>query len=132
MPLPAELQVKLRPGVIGGYLCVMPSDTFDIKKCDSPVHSSAFFSQSPGCALQLPAGLVLLHSDHQREHPDQQRLQVGKGLCPSLCLGVTDTVLTEGWCLCLGVTDTVLTEGWRLCLGVTDTVLTRAGVSVWE
>lgn len=29
--------------------------------------------------LQLPAGLVLLHADHPREHPHQQRLPVGEG-----------------------------------------------------
>lgn len=35
--------------------------------------------QGDRCRLQLPAGLVLLHADHPREHSHQQRLSVGKG-----------------------------------------------------
>lgn len=34
--------------------------------------------QIPGCHPQLPAGVVLLHTNHQGEHPHHQRLQVSQ------------------------------------------------------
>lgn len=34
--------------------------------------------QIPGCNPQLPAGVVLLHTNHQGEHPHHQRLQVSQ------------------------------------------------------